>query len=208
MRVKIGKYRDWFGVYQLANILKKVGVSEERCDKIGEWLSKREWLVVFLEWVYSKRKRTVKVKIDYWDTWSMDLTLALIILPMLKQLKATKQGAPMVEDEDLPEELRSANAPPKEPESIADEFFFSRYDWILNEIIWSFEQLNDEDNEDQFFTGVVDFVFVENSETGHSMMEFGENHTSTFDTEGYNEHRDRISNGLRLFGLYFRSMWD
>ena len=38
------------------------------------------------------------VKIDYWDTWSMDHTLSYIIVPMLKQLKATKHGAPYVDD--------------------------------------------------------------------------------------------------------------
>ena len=46
------------------------------------------------------------VKIDRWDTWSMDHTLAFIILPMLKQLKADKHGAPFVDDEDVPEHLR------------------------------------------------------------------------------------------------------
>ena len=34
------------------------------------------------------------VKIDRWDTWSMDHTLADIILPMLRQLKKSAHGAP------------------------------------------------------------------------------------------------------------------
>ena len=38
--------------------------------------------------------RTEKIHIDPWDTWSMDYTLALIILPMLNQLKESKHGAP------------------------------------------------------------------------------------------------------------------
>jgi len=38
------------------------------------------------------------VKIDRWDTWSMDHTLSYIILPMLKQLSETKHGAPYTED--------------------------------------------------------------------------------------------------------------
>ena len=33
-----------------------------------------------------------KVKIDYWDVWSMDHTLSPIILPMLKKLKEVKQS--------------------------------------------------------------------------------------------------------------------
>ena len=46
------------------------------------------------------------VKIDAWDTWSMDTTLNRIILPMLKQLKKDKHGAPHVDNEDVPPNLR------------------------------------------------------------------------------------------------------
>jgi len=53
------------------------------------------------------KAQKVNVHIDKWDTWSMDATLAHIIVPMLKQLKATKHGAPLVELEDVPEHLRS-----------------------------------------------------------------------------------------------------
>ena len=35
-------------------------------------------------------EQQVSVRIDPWDTWSMDDTLAQIILPMLKQLKNTQ----------------------------------------------------------------------------------------------------------------------
>ena len=54
-----------------------------------------------LQWLHEKKKRTVYVKIDKYDTWSMDHTLSLIIVPMLKQLKATQHGSPNVDDEDL-----------------------------------------------------------------------------------------------------------
>ena len=53
-----------------------------------------------------KGNQKVSIRIDPWDTWSMDTTLAHIVLPMLKQLKATKHGAPQVDVEDVPEELR------------------------------------------------------------------------------------------------------
>jgi acetylornithine/succinyldiaminopimelate/putrescine aminotransferase len=35
---------------------------------------------------------------------------------MLKQLQETKHGAPLVDDEDVPEHLRSTTAPPRENE--------------------------------------------------------------------------------------------
>ena len=39
-------------------------------------------------------RRKIKIQIDKWDTYSMDHTLAMIIYPMLLQLKATKHGVP------------------------------------------------------------------------------------------------------------------
>ena len=67
-------------------------------------------------WIwFDRRTQKVSVKIDRWDTWSMDHTLAPIILPMLVQLKATKHGHPA----DLTEQ---------------------EWDDILDEMIWAFEQ--------------------------------------------------------------------
>ena len=66
-------------------------------------------------WIwFDRRTQRVKVHIDQWDTWSMDHTLASVVLPMLKQLQETKHGSPCTDDEDVPEELRSTNADPKE----------------------------------------------------------------------------------------------
>ena len=36
----------------------------------------------------------------------------------------------------------------------------------------------------------------------------GPNHTHKFDQEGFNAVNKRIDNGLRLFGKYYRSLWD
>ncbi len=85
------------------------------------------------------KERKISVKIDPWDTWSMDVTLAHIILPMLKQLKETKQGAPYVDDEDVPEHLRKSAAPPSENEWDTDDNHFKRWDYVLDEMIFAFE---------------------------------------------------------------------
>lgn len=62
--------------------------------KIGPY-PKHRWYHNFL---YAKfgytAKQAIRVDIDKWDTWSMDHTLASIILPMLKQLKASNIGYP------------------------------------------------------------------------------------------------------------------
>ena len=54
-------------------------------------------------------ERKIDVQLDKFDTWNMDDTLAHIILPMLKQLKETKHGSHIVDDEDVPEELRTTS---------------------------------------------------------------------------------------------------
>ncbi len=78
------------------------------------------------------------VKIDRYDTWSMDHTLADIILPMLKQLNTEKHGAPHVDDEDVPMELQSWVSPSKD-EYDTDGHHFARWDYVLNEMIFAFE---------------------------------------------------------------------
>jgi hypothetical protein len=168
---------------------------------------KPTWLNRFLAWIYSKQSRTIKVKIDRWDTWSMDDTLAHIILPMLRQLNETKHGAPFVDDEDVPEELKSTSAPPKENDYDLDDNHFLRWDWVLGEMIFAFENKLNEDWQDQFRTGKMDIRFKK-LENGNSEMIRGENDTSETDWDGMKVYQARISNGFRLFGKYYEAMWD
>jgi hypothetical protein len=140
------------------------------------------------------------VKIDRWDTWSMDHTLSFIVVPMLKQLKETKHGAPFVDDEDAPEELKSTSAPPKENDWDTDENHFKRWDWVLNEMIWAFEQNLDNDSEDKFF---------DHAEWDEKEKDFGKNlHKIKIDQVGLKAHQDRKANGFRLFGKYYSGLWD
>jgi hypothetical protein len=212
MKIYIGPYINWFGPYQLADLLQHLGVSEDRCHEIGEKLAST-WVGTFLEWVHSKRDRCVKIKIDRYDTWNMDDTLTLIVLPMLKQLKETKHGSPHVEDSDVPEELRSTSAPPKENEWDIDDNHFKRWDWALDQMIWSFEQLST-DWEKQFHSGVSDTYFEPSGQVDDQgkpltyEMKRGPKDTSKFDKDGYMAHSKRIDNGLRLFGTYYRALWD
>jgi hypothetical protein len=142
------------------------------------------------------------VKIDKWDTWSMDYTLSHIIVPMLKQLKETKHGSPLVDDEDVPEglNLRSTEASPKENEWDIDDNHFKRWDWVLDEMIWAFEQNLDYDSENKFF----DHSDVETK--NHDI--FGQIHKIKIDQEGLKIHHDRKKNGFRLFGKYYQGLWD
>ena len=183
MKVYIGPYRNWWGPYQLANLLQKVGVSDDRCDKIGEWLADT-WVDDLCQWIDFKKNRKIKVRIDSYDTWNADSTLSIIIAPMLRQLKEQKCGAPFVDDEDVPTELTSTSAPPLTQDQLevgdVDSNHFKRWDYILDEMIWAFEQ--DEkfivygiDPEEKF-----DYDFSEDSE--------------------FSKYHKRKQNGFRLFG--------
>lgn len=211
MRVIIGPYRDWIGPYQIADYLQKVGVSEDRCFKIGEWLSKT-WVNNVCVWIHSKKKRNIKIKLDRWDSWNLDSTLSHIIVPLLKQLRDTKHGAPFTDDEDVPEGLglRSTECAPKENEWHTDENHFKRFDWILDEMIWAHTQLHpDTDWDSQYHSGVHDFSFEDVGDgSGACVIVTGPNDTHVFDSEGYMAHSKRIDNGLRLFGKYYRGLWD
>jgi hypothetical protein len=151
MKVYISKYRDhWVSPYE---ILEKVFFWREIDydePKLTKWADRLrpvcEGVRSFLDRIHP---RITYVKIDKWDIWSMDTTLAHIILPMLKQLDKAKHGAPIVDDEDVPEELKSTSAPPKESVWDTDANHFKRWDWVMNEMIWSFEyKLKDTDLDD------------------------------------------------------------
>jgi len=164
----------------------------------------------FLDFVHPKIDY---VKIDYWDTWSMDHTLGQIALPMLKQLQATKQGSPYVDDEDVPEELRSTSAPAKENDWDTDDNHHLRWDWVLNEMIFAFEHKLDDSWEDAYRSGEFDHKTVacawdENGKATMYQWVDGPNHTYKYDWDGAKVVQERIQNGFRLFGKYYQNLWD
>jgi len=91
---------------------------------------------------FDRRVQKIKVRIDKWDTWSMDHTLAHIVLPMLVQLKETKHGAPYVDPDDCPKDLR----PKEQDEYGTDDTHFARWDWILDEMIYAFDSKANKDD--------------------------------------------------------------
>ena len=236
MKIKLGKYTEWLGPYQLAAKICFWAKKEEDeygfphtpdwVHDVGEWLAhghierkgkifrfsnndRHETLLYkFLQWIDSKKKRTVNIHIDKWDTWSMDSTLSMIILPMLIQLKATKHGSPMVEDKDVPAKLRSKVAPDPDDE-YSDLNIHKRWDWVIDEMIWAFTQITDDNNDAQFHSGVHDIYFEKLDDgSGNSQMKRGPKDTRVYDKKGHAKHMKRIQRGTTLFGKYFRGLWD
>jgi hypothetical protein len=207
MKVWISNYRNhWLSPY---TILERVlfwkdwdNISYDE-PWVERWSNRLEPVCKLLQWISERvRPRFEYVKLDRWDTWSMDHTLATIVLPMLQQLHDTKHGAPMVDDEDVPEELRSTSAPAKENEWDTDDNHFLRWDWVLAEMIWAFEQKVTDDDESEFFDhsecgDIKDFVKDTNGYLDRSRV----------DWDGLKRHQERKQNGFRLFGKYYQALW-
>jgi hypothetical protein len=174
MNKKYG-YVDWPEVQD-----HKDHVLESIEDRVQSVYNVFNWL-----W-FDSRTQKVKVRIDKWDTWSMDSTLAPIILPMLKQLQETKHGAPIVDDDDVPKELHITKKEQAAFDKARRSFtsgdkFFKRWDWILNEMVWAFEQKTRDHWEDDF---------------------------EWEDDKGRKAHQERMTNGFKLFGKYYENLWD
>lgn len=208
MKVSIGPFRNWIGPYQVADYIFFWHVSWPSDELETRWdyrlknkfvdLMVDSWFNNFLTWVDSKKKRRIDIRIDKYDTWGMDHTLALIVVPMLKQLNATKHGAPYIDDEDVPQELRSVSAPPLTEKELenggTDANHFKRWDWVMSEMQWAFEQVIDEDADEKFF------IKKEKPDGVFNIYDI--------DEEGLKAWRDRKKNGFRLFGKYYESLWD
>ena len=190
----------------------------ERPDWVERWSDRLEPISHAIQWILDRVHPAINiVKIDRWDTWSMDHTLSPIILPMLKQLKEKKHGAPFVDDEDVPEHLRSTAAPAKENEWDTDANHFARWDWAMSEMIFAFECKTDDSWEEEFRSGDIDMLWVPVDRDGNEVpkgehnfyqMKDGPKNTYKCDYEGMKIVEARIQNGFRLFGKYYQALWD
>ena len=137
----------------------------------------------------------ISVKIDEWDTFNMDVTLAHIIHPMLVQLrKSETKGVPV-----LLEDILDAPIQYKTDEEC--------WDWILGEMIFAFKSKL-YDWEAEFTTGKWDMQMSDIDKPGKVEMTEGPEHTYQVDKEGMQKYRDRVENGYRLFGKYYDHLWE
>lgn len=210
MKIYLGPYNHWFRPYSWAKRLvfwaidrkqesedKTLDRYEQRVAFVRKWFG---WLRPIEDWVDARTKRKIRVRIHDYDVWNADHSLGLIILPTLELLKKNKIGGPYVDDSDVPEELRSTAAPPLPPEKAAmghvDENHFKRWDWVLDEMIWAFHQVVNEDSDSQFF---------KHHPTDSDDVFGGK---IDFDKEGYQKWEARKRHGLTLFGKYYEALWD
>jgi hypothetical protein len=241
MKIYINKYKDhWISPYTILDYMffwtdwskcsrnTNIQSALDELDGKYKYIEHPEWVEKWsdrltpiskaIQWVWDKIDRKIDyVKIDKWDTWSMDHTLSYIILPMLKQLKGTKHGAPFVDDEDVPEELKSTSAPPKQNEYDTDDNHFKRWDYVLDEMIFAFEHKVDDSWENTYCSGDFDTLWVPVDKDGNEVakgehkfyqMKDGPKHTYKCDYDGMEIVHNRMKNGFRLFGKYYQGLWD
>ena len=205
MRVYIGNHRyRWISSIHDRYMKRKYGYNDwPEIETLFE--TNLEKFEDALQWLYNKTvnifldkrlDQKINVHIDRWDTWSADNTLAHIIHPILVELKQRKRGAPLVDDEDVPEELRSTSVMPKENEWDIDDNHFKRWDYVLDEMTWAFSQkLRNGGWEGDYYK------YEDDPEELFGIKLVWE------DREGSKAHQERMSNGFRLFGKYFENLW-
>jgi hypothetical protein len=229
MKVYISNYRDhWLSPYTILEKVffwREIDYDEPIIEKLSNILN--PFCVAWHKFLDFVHPRINYVKIDHYDTWSMDSTLAPIILPMLKQLRDTKHGSPQVDPDDLPEYMRTTTTEDWDSQSVFDFYnekqsdgydidgydVHKKWEWVLNEMIFAFEHLVDDEWENEFSSGEHDLIHVpcewdENGKPKLYTMEHGPNHTYKCDYDGLFKVHERMGNGFRLFGKYFRHLWD
>lgn len=164
--------------------------------------------------------RATDVTIDTYDTWSLDHTLALIILPALIQLKLTKHGMPSefgdVGGEDWSDQGSFDFY--KETHDEAWTIGAQRWEDTLDKMIWSFQQLAIEDYDSQYHHGEIDMSWIKSDKTYPNPVtgtveetyQMVDNNPAEhwYDSVGHQLHEDRIQEGIDLFAKYYRALWD
>lgn len=164
--------------------------------------------------------RKIDVQIDGFDTYSLDHTLAKIIFPALIQLKHTKHGVPndfaMVGGEDYLDQ-QCFDFYKDEDGSLFDQRC-KAWDEALDKMIWSFQQLCEDEYDSKYHHGTPKYDWVESDklypnpisgkmEPTYQMVDKNPDE-HWYDHVGHLLHEERIQEGLDLFGKYYRALWD
>ena len=106
-------------------------------------------------------ERPMEIEVHDYDTWNLDHTIACVVAPLLRQFRDQGVGGFNTDVSDVPDGIGDPN----------DSHDFKRSEWVVDELIWTFNLLSADD---------------------------------MFDPET----EERVNNGLRLFGKYFRCLWN
>lgn len=224
MKVKIGPYKNWIGPYQIVDTIffwcKETDTEEPTtCENVKEKItdflirgfSKNldhcTWFYKMLEKINNKRTRKIKIRLDPWDVWNADESIALILVPILKKFRESRIGSPQISSEDIPEYLIE--------EKESHEHKMKQWEWVLGEMIWAFEQSIESGHEPTesfyYFEGDPVLEIQSRDEAGFPTVykNTGTFHKSFYeDKEGLRIYNKRREKGRELFSKYFDALWD
>jgi hypothetical protein len=125
------------------------------------------------------------VKIDSWDTYNLDSSLAKIISKSIEKLIEDIEGYPTLVSQE-------ANA----PEGLEG---VDLWKWILNEMLFAMNEVAEgKPGHDKFF----DHSCVDNRASLNEQVS-----QIKVDEEGLKAYEARVQNGCELLGKYFQSLW-
>lgn len=157
-----------------------------------------------------KGKRKVKIHIDNYDTWNMYHTLAMLIVPMLKQLKEEKCGIPadFVNERDK----EYATGWHEQLELFNDDLDYykgeSERQWYmtLDHMIWAFEQVLSDENEPYWEPMTPEEIAEQEKHMRANGLDF------TFPYKiirnKMEQYEQQKQEGFDLFAKYFQNLWD
>ena len=128
--------------------------------------------------------RQESIEIHNYDSWNAFETIAKVAYPILVQLKATKHGYALVSVEDAP-------GIDLEPDEVESGYSESRWDYVLDEIIWTMKELAENEPSAPSYDTMKS-----------PLQDFNEY------IQEYKVYNARLQKGCELFGKYFRNLWD
>jgi hypothetical protein len=163
-------------------------------------------------------ERRIDIQVEPWDTYSVDHTASLIILPLLLQLKESQHGVPNEFVQRIGGDFDDNYCFDFIKDDDNDIFEQGCQKWheTVDKMIWSFQQLVMDDYDSKYHHGQMQVgwkpVEVPHPTTGvvEKMYEMIDENPNEhwYDYVGHQLHEERIQEGLELFGKHFRSLWD
>jgi hypothetical protein len=211
MKVWLRKPKNWYSKHQFCHDWsyrenEKLEQWKQREARLEKWVP--EWPFRLINWIIRANKpKKDLIKIDYWDLWGFDCSIAQVIYPALIKIKEKKHGTPMSFFDHVPDERLHQTT--DEDNKIAEQ----KWEDTLDQMIWSFGELvNDNFNEPNYLLKLEwKFKPVE----GHPGLSELDTPKHTEDEEKLIEqwrvdtktYHDRMQKGFELFGKHFQSLW-
>jgi hypothetical protein len=154
-------------------------------------------------------ERKIDIHVDKWDTYNMDHTAALLIYPLLVQLKNSKHGIPsdfaVVGGEDYSSQYSFEFY--SETRDWAFDKSCEKWDETLDRMIWSFYQVAYNDLEAQYTHDKPNYKWVKDENTNSTTI-VQLNQKYWHDHIGNELAEKKVQEGLDLFAKHFRTLWD